>query len=59
MNINGIISCLKSRYLTDNIDQITFIQNYPSQRDVPYFEKISEELKAISKTMKEDENMSL
>ena len=59
MNINEIISYLKSRYSTDNRDQITFIQNFPSQRNVPSFEEISERLKAISKSMKEDENMSL
>ena len=58
MNINGIISYLKSQYSTDNRDQITFIQNFLSQRNVPSFEEISEELKAISKSMKEDENMS-
>ena len=34
MDINGIISYLKSQYSADNRDQITFIQNYPSQRDV-------------------------
>ena len=59
MNINEIISYLKSRYSTDNRDQITFIKNFPSQRDVPSFEEISERLKAISKSMKENENMSL
>ena len=58
MNINGIISYLKSQYSTDNRDQITFIQNFLSQRNVPSFEETSEELKAISKSMKEDENMS-
>ena len=54
-----MISYLKTRYSTDNRDQITFIQNFPSQRDVPSFEAISEELKAISKSMKKDENRSL
>ena len=59
ININEIIFYLKSRYSPDNRDQITFIQNIPSQGDVPSFEAICEELKAISKSMKEDENMSL
>ena len=59
MNINEIISYLKSRYLTDNRDQITFIKNFPSQRHMPSFEEISERLKAISKSMKENENMSV
>ena len=59
MNINKIISFLNSRYSTDNKDQITFIQNFPSQRDVPCFEEISEKLKAISKSMKENENIIL
>ena len=56
MNINEIISYLKSRYSTDNRDQITFIQNFPSQRDIPSFEAISERMKAISKSIKENEN---
>ena len=59
MNINEIISYLKSQYSTDNRDQTTFIQNFPSQRDVPSFEEIFERLKAISKSMKENENMSV
>ena len=59
MNMNEIIFYLKSRYLADNRDQINFIQEIPSQRDVLSFKAISEELKAISKSVKEDENMSL
>ena len=59
MNVDEIISYLKSRCSTDNKDQITFIQNFPSQRDLPSFEEMSERLKAISKSMKEDESMSL
>ena len=59
MNINEIILYLKSQYSADNRDQINFIQEILSQGDVPSFEAISEELKAISKSMKEDENMSL
>ena len=38
-DINEITSHLQSQYSTDNRDQITFIQLYPSQRDVPCFEK--------------------
>ena len=59
MNINEIIFYLKARYSTDNRDQINFIQDIPSQRDAPSFEAISGNLKAISKSMKEDGNMSL
>ena len=59
INISAIISYLKSQYSADHRDQITFIQNFPSQRDVPSFDEISKELKAISKSMKENENMSL
>ena len=58
-DINGIISYLKSQYSADIRDQITFIQRYPSQRDVPFYEAISKELKAISKNIKEGGNMSL
>ena len=59
MNINETISYFKSQYSTDNRDQITFIQNFASQRNVPSFEKISERLKPISKSMKENENMGV
>ena len=59
MNINEIIFYLESRYSADNRDQINFIQEIPSQGDVLCFKAISEELKAISKSLKEDENMSL
>ena len=59
MNINEIIFYLKSQYSTDNRVQITFIQDIPSQGDIPSFEAISEKLKDISKSMKEDENMGL
>ena len=59
MNIHEKNFYLKSRYSTDNRNQITFIQGIPSQGGVPSFEAISENLKAISKSMKEDENMSL
>ena len=40
--------------MTDKRDQITFIQ-----RDVPSSEELSERLKAISESKKENENMSL
>ena len=59
MNIHEIIIYLKSQYSTDNRNQISFIQGIPSQGDVSSFEAISKNLKAISKSMKEDENMSL
>ena len=55
MNSNELVFYLKSRYLTDNRNQITVIQGIPGHRDVPCFETISEELRA----MEEDENMSL
>ena len=59
MNINEIIFYLKSEYSADNRDQITFIQEILSQGDVPSFEEISEDLEAISKSIKENENMTL
>ena len=59
MKITEIIFYLKSRYSTDIRDQINFIQGIPSQGEEPSFEAISEDLKAISKSLKEDENMSL
>ena len=55
MDINGITFYLKSKYFTDIRDEITFIQCYPSQSNVPFFEAISEEPKAISKHIKEGE----
>ena len=59
MNIHKISFYLKSQYSTDNSNQITFIQDIPSQGDVPSFEAISEDLKTLSKSMKENENTSL
>ena len=59
MNIDKIKFYLKSRYSTDNKNQITFIQDIPSQEDVHFLEVISDYLKTFSKSMKEDENMSL
>ena len=49
MDINGMIYYLKSKYSADK----------PNQRDALSFEEISKELKAISKHIKEGENMSL
>ena len=59
MNIYEITFYLKSHYSADNRNRITFIQGIPSQGDVPSFEGISEELKALSKSMKENDNTSL
>ena len=59
MKITEIIFYLKSRYSTDIRDQINFIQGISSHGEEPSFEAISEDLKAISKSLKEDENMSL
>ena len=59
MNIDQIIFYLNSWYSTDNRNQITFIQDILSQEDIPSFEAISDYLKSFSKSMKEDENMSL
>ena len=59
MNIHEIMFYLQSRHSTDNRNQKTFIQDIPSQGDVPLFEAIFENLEAISKSMKEDGNMSL
>ena len=58
-DIDGIISYLKFKYSAENRYQIAFIERYPSQRDVLFFEEISERLMAISKHIKENENMSL
>ena len=58
INIDEIISYLKSKYSADR-NQITLIQGIPNQRDVPSFEAISEDLKTLSKSMKENENTSL
>ena len=59
MNIHEIMFYLKSQYSADNRNQITFIQAITSQGDVPSFESISEELKDLSKSIKENENTSL
>ena len=59
VNIDEIMFYLKSRYSADGRDQINFIQGIPNQGDIPSFEAVSENLKTISKSMKEDENTSL
>ena len=59
MDINEIISYLESQYSTSNRNQIVFVQNFPSVEEVPSFEGIQEELKIISKYIKDGENMSL
>ena len=52
MDIDEKISCLKSQYVTNNKDQMTFIENFPRVKEVPSFEGILEDLKTISKCMK-------
>ena len=59
MDIDGIISYLKSQYSTNNKDQITFTKHFPNIEEVPSFKEIFEELKTILKSMKEDENINL
>ena len=59
MDIDEIISYLKSQYSTNNRNQIAFVQNFPSVEEMPSFEGIQEELKIISKYMKDGKNMSL
>ena len=59
MDIDEVIFYLKSQYSTNNKDQITFVQNFPSVEEVPSFEGIQEELKIISRYIKDGENMSL
>ena len=58
-DINEIILFLKSQYSTNNRNQIVLVQNFPSIEEVSSFERIQEELKMISKHIKDDENMSL
>ena len=59
VNIDQIIFYLKSQYFTHNKGQITFIQDIPSEENIPYFEAITDYLKTFSKSMKEDENRGL
>ena len=58
-NTDEIISYLKSQYSANNKNQITFAKYFPRVEEVPAFEGIQEELKIISKHMKDGENMSL
>ena len=57
MNIGEIIFYLKSTYSINNDEPRTFINNVPTEE--PPFEAITNYLKAFSKCVKEDENMSL
>ena len=59
VNIDEIIFYLKSQYLAHNGEQRTFIQDIPSEENMPSFEAITGYLKTFSKSIKEDENMSL
>lgn len=59
MNIDEITFYLRSGYSTDNRNQITFIQDIPSQGHIPRTEAILQDLKKFSKYMKKDENISL
>ena len=52
MDINKIISYLKSQYSTNNSNQRALVQNFPSLEEVSTFEGIQEELKIISKYIK-------
>ena len=59
VNIDEIIFYLKSQYLAHNEEQRTFIQDIPSEENMPSFEAITGYLKTFSKSIKEDENMGL
>ena len=59
VNIDEIIFYLKSQYLAHNAEERTFIPNIPSEENMPSFEAITGYLKTFSKSIKEDENMSL
>ena len=52
MDINKIISYLKSQYSTNNSNQRALVQNFPRLEEVSTFEGIQEELKIISKYIK-------
>ena len=58
-NAYEIIFYLKPQYLPHNEEQRSFIQDLPSQKDIPSFEAITGYLKNFSKSVKEVENMSL
>ena len=59
VDINKTIAYLKSQYSTNNTNQIVLVQNFPCLEEVSSFEGIQEELKIISKHIKDGENMSL
>ena len=52
MDINKIISYLKSQYSTNNSNQRALVQNFPRLEEESTFEGIQEELKIISKYIK-------
>ena len=54
-----MIMYLKSQYSINNRNQIALLQDFPSIEEVSSFEGIQEELKMISKRIKDGENMSL
>ena len=54
VNIEEIIFLFRISIEIINRDQINFIRDIPSQGDVPSFKAISENLKTISKSMKDD-----
>ena len=58
-DINEMIFYLKSQNSTNNRNQIVPVQNFPSIQEVSSFEEIQEELKMVSKHIKDGENMSL
>ena len=57
-NVNEIIFCLKNQYLPHNEERGAFIEDIPNQEDWS-FEEISDYLKTFSKSIKENENISL
>ena len=57
-NVNEINWYLKNQYLPHNEKRRDFIEDIPSQKDRS-FEEISDYLKKFSKSIKENENMSL
>ena len=58
-NVHEIIFYLRNQYLPHNEERGTFIEAIPSQEDRLSFEVISDYVKAVSKSIKEVENMSL
>ena len=57
VNIEEIIFYLTSQYLEHNPQDRTFIPNIPSEE--PSFEAVTGNLRTFSKSIKENENMSL